>query len=102
MEMTTTTLEEFRRTPVSERCFFADGGLGIKVYDYDHGLTETHRVREDESITSARVPFVPLLQGATDRYRQTLAEAFRLRDEAGGQRGAHGASSVLLRRTPAR
>ena len=78
----TTTIEDFRRTPVGERCFFADGGLGIETYDYDHGMHGTDRVREPEEATHARIRFVPMLEQAAERYRLALTEARRLESAA--------------------
>lgn len=77
-----TTLEDFRRTPLGERCFFADGGLGIKTYDPDHGQHGTDRVREDAEVTRARIRFVPMLTEAKERYDAARVEAYRLDREA--------------------
>jgi hypothetical protein len=78
----TITIEDFKQTVVGERCFFADGGLGIKTYDYDHGQHGTDRVREDAEVTRARIRFVPALAEAKERYDAARAEAYRLDREA--------------------
>lgn len=82
MTTRTTSLEHFMQAPLDERCFFADGGLGIYMYDHHYGVTETYRVRESDGTTRARLPLVPALAEAAEQYRLAVADARHLNSAA--------------------